>query len=279
MKIDIVLTSCNLNNYYLDLYPWAFKVWNERFGLDLYLILISDTIPDNLLKYKKFIILFEPIPQINTTYIAQVIRILYPSLFDNLNILITDIDIFPISKKYFFNSINSYSNDQFIAYTDRYIKSNMIAICYNVANSNTWKKIFNIGSVSDINSILVSNYNEKYTGSKNCEGWYSDQKMLFNYIIEYIEKSNEVEIQNPNQIQIKAQAQTPVIFLNDADIGYKRLDGKSANKLLEIKNNKANILNNIGTYSDFHIIRNYHSNLKLFEDIIQSILNLNDETI
>lgn len=267
MKIDIVLTSCNLNNYYLDLYPWAFKVWNERFGLDLHLILISDTIPDNLLKYKKFIILFEPIPQINTTYIAQVIRILYPCLFDNLNILITDIDIFPISKKYFFNSIDSYSNNQFIAYTDRYLKSNMIAICYNVANSNTWKKIFNIGSVSDINSILVSNYNEKYTGSKNCEGWYSDQKMLFNYIMEYMKKSNGDEIQNPNQ----------VIFLNDVDIGYKRLDGKSANKLLEIKNNKASILNSINTYSDFHIIRNYHSNLKLFEDIIQAILNLNND--
>lgn len=98
MKIDIVLTSCNLNNYYLNLYPYVFKVWKEKFNLDLYMILIADDIPDNLLNYKKFIILFKPIPNMNTTYIAQVIRILYPSLFDNLNVLITDIDIFPISK-------------------------------------------------------------------------------------------------------------------------------------------------------------------------------------
>lgn len=250
MIIDIVLTSCNLNNYYLNLYPYVFKVWKERFCLDLYLILIAETIPDDLLKYKEFIILFKPIPEINTTYIAQVIRILYPCLFNNLNILITDIDIFPISKKYFFDSIENFSNEQFIAYTNRYVKNNMIAICYNVANSSVWKKVFNINNIEDINNILVSNYNNKYTGIKNCEGWYTDQQLLYNYI------------QNFDK----------VIFLNDNDIGYKRLDGKSANKLLEIKNNQKNILDNIHIYSDFHIIRNYNTNLKLFENIIQSII-------
>lgn len=260
MKIDIVLTSCNLNNYYLNLYPYVFKVWKERFNLDLYLVLISDTIPDNLIKYDKFIILFKPIDKINTTYIAQVIRILYPCLFDNLNILITDIDIFPISKEYFFTSIQNYSDDKFIAYTDRYIKNNMIAICYNIANSNIWKKIFNINNVDDINNFLIANYKEKYTGIKNCEGWYSDQELLYKYVMNYINKSNE----NLNQ----------VIFLNDKDIGYKRLDGKSANKLSDIKENETNILANIHIYSDFHIIRNYHLNLKLFENIIQSILSL-----
>lgn len=257
MKIDIVLTSCNLNNYYLNLYPYVHKVWKERFGLDLYLILISSTIPDNLIEYEKFIILFKPIDKINTTYVAQVIRILYPCLFDNLNILITDIDIFPISKKYFLTSIENYSNDKFIAYTDRYIKNNMIAICYNIANSNVWKKIFNINNVGDINNILISNYNEKYTGTKNCDGWYSDQQLLYKYIMDYIKINDDID---------------SVVFLNDNDIGYKRLDGKSANKLLEIKNNQSYILENMHTYSDFHIIRNYHVNLELFKNIIQSIL-------
>lgn len=259
MKIDIVLTSCNLNNYYLNLYPYVFKVWKERFGLNLYLVLISNKIPDNLLEYEEFIILFKPIPDINTSYIAQVIRILYPCLFDNLNILITDIDIFPISKKYFFHSIESYSNNQFIAYTNRYIKNNMIAICYNVANSNIWKKIFNINTIDDINRILLENYNNKYNGTKNCEGWYTDQQLLFNYIMKYIQEINNVKTNK-------------VVFLNDNDIGYKRLNGKSANKLMKIKNNQLNILHNIHTYSDFHIIKNYNLNIKLFEDIIEAIL-------
>ena len=269
MKIDIVLTSCNLNNYYLNLYPYVFNVWKVKFNLDLYLILISDSIPDNLLKYEKYIILFKPIPNINSTYIAQVIRILYPSLFNNLNVLITDIDIFPISKNYFITSIEKYSQEHFIAYTNRYMKNNMIAICYNVANSNVWKKIFNINNLEDINNILLSNYNDKYNGIKNCVGWYTDQKLLFNYIMEYINKTNTSDTNNTDNTD---NTDNTVIFLNDNDINYKRLDGKSANKLLEIKNNQNYILKNIDVYSDFHIIRNYNLNLKLFENIIESIL-------
>ena len=183
MKIDFVLTSCNDNAYYLNLDSYVFKVWKQKFNLDLYLILISNSIPDKLLEYSKYIILFKPIENMNTCYIAQVIRILYPSLFENSNILITDIDIIPISLNYFIKNIESYDNSKFIAYTNRYLKNNMVAICYNIANSSIWKKIFNIGSIDEVISILKQNYNPDYIGTKNCPGWYSDQVILYNYLI------------------------------------------------------------------------------------------------
>ena len=41
MKIDIVLTACNLVNKYITNYPIVYKVWKERFNIDCYLILIS----------------------------------------------------------------------------------------------------------------------------------------------------------------------------------------------------------------------------------------------
>jgi len=255
MKIDIVLTACNLNKYYLNLYPYVYKVWKEKFDLDLYMVLISDEIPENLKTYEKFIILFKPIDNINSCYIAQVIRILYPCLFENLNVLITDIDIIPISSKYFFNSIEKYSNDKFISYTDRYIQNKMMAICYNVANSYTWKKIFNINNINDIIDILIKNYTDEYTDKKNSKGWYTDQKLLFNYVSEY---------QNIDS--------SSIIILKDEQIGYKRLDGKSTNKLNEIKTNQKNIVETINTFSDFHIIRNYHINMELLENIIENIL-------
>lgn len=266
MKIDIVLTACNLNSYYLNLYPYTHRVWKERFGLDLYLVLISDSIPPNLHEYANHIILFEPITGLNTSYMAQVIRILYPALFHNLNVLITDIDIFPISRTYFIDHIQPYSDTQFVSYTDRYMHNQMIAICYNVANSKIWGEITGIQTVDDIRRILVDNYMNEYTGQKNCAGWYSDQCMLYKFVKEY-EQSKSMGCENANEPNIPR-----VIFLNDSKIGYKRLDGKSANKLLDIKNNKTQILNNIKTYSDFHIIRNYHLNIELFEEIIQAII-------
>ncbi len=255
MKIDIVLTACNLNTYYLNLYPYVYKVWKEKFGLDLYVILISDHLPENLTDYKDHIILFKPIHEINTCYTAQVIRILYPCLFENLNVLITDIDIIPISTKYFIDSIKDYPDEKFISYTDRYIKNNMLAICYNVANSSTWKKIFGINSIDDVINVLVKNYDKNYDGKKNCNGWYTDQKLLFDYITNY-KKTNLSDI----------------VLLTDEQTTYKRLDGKSAAKLNEIKTNKQKILDTVITYSDFHIIRNYHVNISLLEDIIKKIL-------
>ena len=116
MKIDIVLTASTNNPNYINLYEYAFKVWKQKFNLDLYLLLISDQIPDFLNKYSKFIILIKPIENIHPSYISQVIRILYPCIFDNLNVLITDIDIIPISRDYFIDKIQDFNDDKFICY-------------------------------------------------------------------------------------------------------------------------------------------------------------------
>ena len=77
MKIDLVLTACNINDHYLSLYPYIVRVWKEKFGLDCHLILIANQIPNNLKVYAKNITLFDPIPGINPVFVAQVIRILY----------------------------------------------------------------------------------------------------------------------------------------------------------------------------------------------------------
>lgn len=256
MKIDIVLTACNDNSYYYNLYPYVYKVWKKRFNLDLHMIFIYDkdidSLPEVLAPYKNFIIIFKPIPNMNTCYIAQLIRILYPCLIPNVNILITDVDIIPISNNYFIEPIKDISNDKFITWTDRYSEKKMYAICYNLANTSTWKKIFNIHKINDINNFLISKYNPDYTGQKNCPGWYTDQLVLFEYLNNHSDN---------------------LIVLQDNLIGYNRLNGKSESALQNIKTNKKDFLEKILTYSDFHIIRNYHKNINLLNDIFNKIIN------
>ena len=87
MKIDIVFSACNSNPYYLNLFPYVYRVWKEKFNLEFYMCLIADEIPENLKKYESNIILFKPIDSVDTCYQAQTIRILYPCLFENKNIL------------------------------------------------------------------------------------------------------------------------------------------------------------------------------------------------
>jgi len=230
MKIDCVLTACNLNMAYLNMFPYVYQVWKTKFNLDCYLILIADEIPNNLLEYKNFIILFKPIENINSCFVAQTIRILYPALFNNKNILITDIDIIPISKKYFIESIEIYDNNKFITYTDRYVKQNMYAICYNVANSNIWKEIFKVYNQEDVKNKIIEWYNSHYSGTKNCIGWFTDQIKLYEYLHNY----------------------NNLVILKDNKLGFKRLD-KRQRDIDFINKNSNNLEKFCEIYSDFHI--------------------------
>lgn len=248
MHIDLCLLATDLNKLYYNLYPYIKKAWNKM-NIDTKLILISNFIPDILKEYSDDIILFKPIDNIHSAYIAQVIRILYPCLFINKNILISDIDIIPLNKNYFNNDyIKNISNEKFIVFRDVYIKTNMIAICYNLANSNVWKKIFKINNEIDIINKLKEWYNPEYDGKKNCLGWFTDQKILFKYL-HFNEKY--------------------VIYLNDKDLKFNRLDKRNKKYIID---NLNLIYNNIksGYYTDFHIIRPYHK----YTVIIKRILDL-----
>ena len=238
MKIDLVLTAGNVNSHYTPLFKLIHKVWKYRFNLDCYLILISNEIPEYLIELKEYIILWEPIKDINDIYVAQVIRILYPSLFENKNVLITDLDIFPVSKEYFINSIKDIPDDNFISYTDRYFENKMIAICYNVANSKIWSEIFNIKNKDDIINFLKSNYNINYNGKKNCDGWYTDQKQLYDKIINWEKYKSKFTI------------------FKDVDIKFKRLNNRQVNKV-KIVGDFDNILKKIEIFTDIHAIKPY----------------------
>lgn len=251
MKIDLVLTAGNINHHYLQLYPLIFKVWKYRFNLDCYLILISNDIPDYLLELKDFIILFNPIENLNDIYIAQVIRILYPSLFLDKTVLITDLDIIPVKKSYFIDSIKYLHDNTFVSFTNRYYKQNMYAICYNVAKGNTFSKMFNIKTKEDIIKRLKEWYNENYNGKKNCDGWYTDQLKLF----EYFEKYEYMKI-----------------VLDDKNIGYKRLNNRARDKEYIIKNFKE-ILKNIEDYSDIHCIKPYSKTKNYLKKIVNKLIS------
>jgi hypothetical protein len=231
----------------MGLYPLVKKAWN-KIGISTKLILISNEIPSVLESFKDEIVLFHPIENIHTAFQAQCIRLLYPSLFDNQNIIISDMDIIPLKKSYF--QIENH-NEKFIIFRNAYTQNQMYAMCYNLANSATWKQIFLINSLQDIVDRLKSWYNSSYNGIKNCPGWYTDQKMLFKYVNDY----------NKN-----------IIILDDNETKFKRLDKNSKTKLY-ILNNLDEVCQNINssTYTDFHVIRPFHRYIKIIERIIRSI--------
>ena len=179
-----VLTACNEVNKYISQIPYFIKFWTHFYPeFTIKIILILDSIPINLQKYIKYLILFKPIPNVSTCFTAQYIRILYPSILDTINpIVITDIDMFPLNNTYFYKITDIFQPDKVIInFLNK--RKQMIAIAYTVAEKKLWKKMNNIENIQDIRKQIINKFNNIiYIDKWRKSGWFTDQKELYNLV-------------------------------------------------------------------------------------------------
>jgi hypothetical protein len=209
MKIDICLMACNNNQKYYSFFPYVKQIWEKKLGIKCILIFIGNEIPDCLNSLKEDIVLFEPIENMHSSFIAQNIRLLYPALLDcNNAVIIADIDIIPLSKQFFIGQIDQYSNELFINYNWKKICEDIkeYYMCYNVALPQTWSKVFNVNKKVDIINILKQWYNkityiydDRYRSK--CRGFHNDQLMLYKYLNDYESKNKNHLILLETQIR------------------------------------------------------------------------------
>jgi len=242
MKLGTVLTATDLNPLYSEFIPIFIKSWNILFPeADVVVVLVADEIPEYLKEYSKNIKLFKPIPNILTAFQAQCIRLLYPRHIErDEGVLITDMDMLPMNRRYYADSIKDIPDNTFVTYRDVCLPTE-IAMCYNIATPSVWRGVF---GNSTTESLLQSwNASIVYDGKHGGQGWSTDQRILlkkFNYW------------------------NGPKITLDDSITKFCRLDRGSPefnnmNTLLEkIKN---------GVYSDYHCWRPY-SQYKEFNDLL-----------
>lgn len=237
MKLDCVLTAVNENTLYIDFIPIFIKTWNKLYpDVDVKIILIAKNIPENLLLYINNLIIFEPIENVSTSFTSQIIRLVYPCILNYKNgVLITDMDMLPMNSDYYTKNIREFDNNRFIYYRDNFcFNHKQIAMCYNVATPQIWKDIFKVNSLDDIISFIkdISNNNIIKEGHGN-QGWCIDQITLYNKVIDWNKKINNL------------------VCLKDNKTGFKRLDRNTFNI------NNSTIRNNIitGKYTDYHCYR------------------------
>jgi hypothetical protein len=266
MKIDLCLVASDLNSDYLDFFPLVLETWKVIVGIDVILILISEYIPGNLLEYKDNIILFKPIENIPTAFQAQCIRILYPCIFMDKNIIISDMDLVPLNQKYYTDNVAKYNDDSFIIYRNVLEGINQYPICFCLANSHIWKDIFRINTVEDIINTLKTWYlnipeNDYKISSITSFGWAFDQLQLFYSI----NKWNKNIIKLTDKITGFKRLDR---ILNDYDIDIKIRHEKDINY---IRNNKEQIKENInnGVYSDFHLPKPYSKYKDIFNYLLK----------
>jgi len=258
MKIGTILSATNDNTRYYNCVPLFVKAWQLILPeADIKIIYIGNELPSILEPYRKYIIMFEPIEDMHTAFQAQCIRLLYPQLISRQEgVLITDIDMIPLNKSYYVDSISDIDDTYFVAYRNNLYPAE-IPMCYNVALPSVWAALFAI--TDDIRNILTNWYKTiVYEGGHNKSGWSFDQAMLVKYYNMYT---------------------GPKKLLNDMCTNFKRLDRDLIISLLDTYDSTIIEIISKKIFSDYHLILPYNGGSDLADHINNSIIDWLEMTL
>lgn len=242
MKLTTVIGSVNNNPLYYLFIPKQILFWS-KFNINFIAIYVGDSLPEELEQYKKNIIMWTRNNHLHSVFVAQNIRMYYPSLIelpDDEMVMITDMDMLPMNDSYYKSGLESFNKEDFIYY--RHIDGNEIYMCYNAANPKTWSNVFNINSEDDIEKRLNDTFNSSYNGIPGSSGWNIDQLIMYSKLINY-----------PN--------------LKVLNRPIKRLELSLFMKYLN--DNKTSFIKN---YDDAHFHRNYKNNYHLIMDAEKQLI-------
>ena len=178
----IVVGTVNDHPHYLACVPFFFKSWSAL-GYEPYLLFIGATLPEELrtLQTTHTIVQFIPPPGFHSAYIAQSIRLYWTSLVSedlDRQVLITDVDIVPLSNRFFKEELLSYDKTKFHAvdYMNTLKNYGYLPMCYNIATVRLWRMLNGISTLAQ----LQEKYKDPvvYSGTHGGAGWFTDQVVL-----------------------------------------------------------------------------------------------------
>lgn len=235
MKIGTVVTATDSNPLYTDFIPLFIRAWKHVLPeADIRILYIGESLPDKFHRHAQHIQVIPPLPNVHTAFQAQCIRLLYPrEVTRNEGVLITDMDMLPMNRSYYVNSIASLSDDTFVVYRDVCLPKE-ISMCYNVARPAIWTELFGSQPTSEVLQTWAAEVT--YDGDPGGPGWSTDQVRL-------------VEA-------VKGWSGHTVI-LNDQITKFDRLDRGLPVEIWEKQQRRIRTLILQGYFADYHCLRPY----------------------
>ena len=144
MKINYAIVSSDDNPMYFDFWPIVRDLWVNVIGIKPILVHISDE--DEVIDNNDHIIhKIKSIEGINTGLQSQIARMYITKFYPNEVCLTSDIDMLPLSKKYFNEITQPYDeNSLVIISADAYPNKVRYPICYNAGKGEIFNKILNL---------------------------------------------------------------------------------------------------------------------------------------
>jgi hypothetical protein len=157
MKIDYAIVSSDDNPLYFEFWEIVKRLWIDLIGIKPILVKISDN--DNVEDFGNYIIHnIKSVEGVDTGFQSQVARMYVTKYYQDYVCLTSDIDMLPLSKKYFTENIQVYNNDSLVIFSsDAYKDINRYPICYNAAKGKIFDEILQFDeSFEDYTKKLLS---------------------------------------------------------------------------------------------------------------------------
>jgi hypothetical protein len=247
-RLTDVVVSSDLTPRYLGAWDVTRRMWSEVAGLSPHLVLIAEAaeVPPALVD-DPLVHVFEPIPGLHTAMQAQCIRLLYPALLDTEGaVLISDVDMVPLNRRYFHELVEQADERHFVAYRDVLLSSAQIPICYNAALPSVWADVFDVRAPEDVRRKL-SEWGEGlvYDGRHSGHGWLTDQLILYETLLR------------------RGREHRDVWILRDTLTGFERLLRRHAPLEAAERDGIRR-----GIYADFHIRIPYDEHRALNDEVV-----------
>tara|TARA_R110000787_G_scaffold128219_1_gene239919 strand:+ start:1195 stop:1920 length:726 start_codon:yes stop_codon:yes gene_type:complete len=180
MKIDYVILSSDENELYSDFYPVVSRQW-KHFGLNVMYIKITDE--DTLLRNTDTgcEINIKAVKDIDTGFQSQIVRLYASQILNNKNILISDIDMLPLSSKYYVENAKKVENNKILIYSGQpYTDVPHYPACYILGNSDILREVW------DIEESYEDFVRKMYAFSNG--DWNTDEKYMYTKLSEFENK-------------------------------------------------------------------------------------------
>lgn len=249
MIINKVILSSTHHKKYRDFWPIIAKAWRQL-GVEPVLIYTSDDDFQYDNNYGQIIRICAK--GVDPIFASQSVRLLAPCLFPDEICLISDLDMMPMSKPYFFDFIENIDDDKFVIYRPNVCGRNQIAMCYNAAKGSIWGRVFGVDTVEDI-ILKLQDWN-----TPEGNNWCMDQLLLRKYISKYQKNNaNKVVELKPDDKYHRLDRSTITTVLIGNFFGNYAIPQKHLNRLLYILQ-KGNILTNLIAILPKRIVRNLY---------------------
>jgi hypothetical protein len=254
LELTHMLTAVDLNPRYLDLWPVVRRAWSEIAAVDPILVLVAarNAVPPELAG-DAGVRIFEPEPGLSTVLQAQCIRLLYPALLESEGaVIVSDVDMVPLSPRYFHRPLARIDHRHFVAYRDVLLPLGEMAICYNAALPTTWRSVFGVRDLDDVRTMLRAwAEGVDHDGSHGGTGWTTDQRRLYRVLLE------------------RGRRERDVWILDDYFTGYRRLERAYVEKWKMLSEDARRGIAR-DAFSDFHLLHADSDHAALNEVIVEA---------